>query len=239
VATTADCWTAHNRSFIGMTAHWIESKTRERKQATLACNRVMGRHTFSVLASAMEAVHSKFNIQEKLTRTTTDNGSNFVKAFSEFSDSPQLLPDLPGPDESDEEALPEHINELIEGPGDEEDSVESVEVEEILEENSNSEYSLPIHMRCAAHTFNLIATKDSEKALDDTGYRSISRKTMAKAQALWNLQSRSSVAADVIVQGVGRRLVIPNATRWNSTYDAVKVLNEFLASKRKVTLNGS
>jgi hypothetical protein len=91
-------------------------------------------------------------------------------------------------------------------------------------------------MRCAAHSFNLVATVDSEKALEDISFKSMSRKAMAKAQALWNLQSRSAVAADVIVEGVGRRLVIPNATRWNSTYDAVKVLNELLASKRKMTL---
>jgi hypothetical protein len=222
-----------------MTVHWIDGKTRDRKYATLACQRIKGRHTFSVLASAMEAVHCKFNIQDKLTRTTTDNGSNFVKAFGQFSEKPEHLPDIPEPaDDSDEEVLPDHINDLIEGPREEADFVESIEVEELLEDNSSSSssYSLPIHMRCAAHSFNLVATVDSEKALEDISFKSMSRKAMAKAQALWNLQSRSAVAADVIVEGVGRRLVIPNATRWNSTYDAVKVLNDLLASKRKMTL---
>uniref|UniRef100_A0A8C4RA82 BED-type domain-containing protein n=1 Tax=Eptatretus burgeri TaxID=7764 RepID=A0A8C4RA82_EPTBU len=33
LATTADCWTAHNRSFLGMTAHWIDPTTRARKHA--------------------------------------------------------------------------------------------------------------------------------------------------------------------------------------------------------------
>jgi len=55
---------------------------------------------------------------------------------------------------------------------------------------------------------------------------------MARAQALWNLQSRSSVAADTIVDELKRRLVVPNSTRWNSTYDSVVVLNKLLDTDR-------
>ena len=55
---------------------------------------------------------------------------------------------------------------------------------------------------------------------------------MAKAQALWNLQNRSTVATDSIHAEVGRRLVVPNTTRWNSTYDSVVVLNTILEIKR-------
>lgn len=40
VATTADSWTAHNRSFLGMTIHWIERDTLKRQNATLACREV-------------------------------------------------------------------------------------------------------------------------------------------------------------------------------------------------------
>ena len=35
VATTADCWSAHNRSFLGMTAHWIDPCDLSRKDAML------------------------------------------------------------------------------------------------------------------------------------------------------------------------------------------------------------
>ena len=37
VATTADCCSAHNRSFLGMTAHWIDPCDLSRKDAVLCC----------------------------------------------------------------------------------------------------------------------------------------------------------------------------------------------------------
>jgi hypothetical protein len=40
------------------------------------------------------------------------------------------------------------------------------------------------------------------------------------------------VAADVIVDELKRRLVVPNSTRWNSTYDSVVVLNKLLDTDR-------
>ena len=55
---------------------------------------------------------------------------------------------------------------------------------------------------------------------------------MAKALALWNLQNRSTQAADIIMAEVSRRLVVPNATRWNSTFDAISCLNGLLSSNR-------
>lgn len=36
IATTTDCWTAHRRGFIGVTAHWFNPQTMERSCAALA-----------------------------------------------------------------------------------------------------------------------------------------------------------------------------------------------------------
>jgi hypothetical protein len=55
---------------------------------------------------------------------------------------------------------------------------------------------------------------------------------MAKSQALWNLQARSTVAADTIVDELKRRLVVPSSTRWNSMYDSVVGLNKLLDTDR-------
>ena len=85
VSTTANVWTGHNRSYLGMTAHWINPITLMRCKAALCCTRVVGRHTYDVLAAKIEHVHSSYGLTRKVTATVTDNRSNFVKAFTTYS----------------------------------------------------------------------------------------------------------------------------------------------------------
>jgi len=73
-------WTAHNRSYFGTTVHWLDPTT---LKPALCCARVVGCHTYDVLAA--EHVHSIYGLSRKVTATVTDNGSNFVKAFTTFS----------------------------------------------------------------------------------------------------------------------------------------------------------
>lgn len=49
VSTTADCWTKGKKSYIGVTCHWINSKSFKRESVALACCRLQGRHTYDVL----------------------------------------------------------------------------------------------------------------------------------------------------------------------------------------------
>ncbi|KAK6298260.1 hypothetical protein J4Q44_G00313150 [Coregonus suidteri] len=60
IATTTDCWSARRRSFIGVTAHWIDPDSLNRFSAALACQRLRGSHTFDVLAGALNDIHSEF-----------------------------------------------------------------------------------------------------------------------------------------------------------------------------------
>ena len=64
-----------------MTVHWIDEKLLQRKNHVLACRRLIGRHTYDVLAKEISEIHWEFQIERKVVMTTTDNGSNFVKAF--------------------------------------------------------------------------------------------------------------------------------------------------------------
>lgn len=203
VCTTADIWTANHRSFIGITCHWIESDSLDRKSAALACARIRGRHTFDVIAAKISQVHAEFHIQGKVTATVTDNGSNFVKAFSEYGDS-----------ETEDDA-------------EENDEVQFADVNTALDEDQENDelnFFLPPHHRCAAHTLNLIATTDIEKAASQGLSRKLYRSAMAKCAAIWNKSHRSSGAADIIEEVAQMRCVVPCVTRWSSEYNAIEKL---------------
>ncbi|KAI2646926.1 hypothetical protein H4Q32_029683 [Labeo rohita] len=72
------------KSYLGVTCHWIEEDSLERRSAELVCNRLRGSHTFDMTASALDDVHCQYKIRDNVVRTTTDSGSNFVKAFHVF-----------------------------------------------------------------------------------------------------------------------------------------------------------
>ena len=87
-----------------------------------------------------------------------------MKAFVYFGEVSAELQEE-GPVSAEEEDNPAGLVELLQDPEDaEEDEPEAVEVDEDLH-NHGATSILPAHMRCAAHTFNLIACKDSKEAL--------------------------------------------------------------------------
>ncbi len=85
LCTTADCWSSRRRSFLGVTVHWIDESTLERKGCCLAIRHITGRHTYDIIAKELEAIHQEFGINEKICFTVTDSGSNFLKAFRHFT----------------------------------------------------------------------------------------------------------------------------------------------------------
>uniref|UniRef100_A0A3B3B5W3 HAT C-terminal dimerisation domain-containing protein n=1 Tax=Oryzias melastigma TaxID=30732 RepID=A0A3B3B5W3_ORYME len=208
VSTTADIWTANNRSYMGVTIHWFNQDTLERHKAALACKRVRGRHTFDVIAAELEQIHSSFGVLNKVVATVTDNASNFVKAFKTFP-----------PPESDEDEKEEE---------EEQEDVLFTDIAEALTSVSDEGHiTLPPHYRCASHTMNLISTSDVEKYLTSSPTtKSVYRVTIAKCTALWTKASRSTVAAEKVEEVSQRKLLVPSSTRWNSFYDAVSRVAE-------------
>ena len=64
--STADCWSAHNRSFLGMTAHWIDPCDLSRKDAMLCWREVDVNHTHDILGAIVDDVHQEFDIIHKV-----------------------------------------------------------------------------------------------------------------------------------------------------------------------------
>ena len=124
VATTTDCWTVHQQSYIGVTSHWIDEDTLERRSAALACQRLNGSHTFDVIAGALDDINCQYRIRGKVVRATTDNGSNFIKAFSVFGEQGQS-----------EEAESESEQDSSEEP-----QADHLDTFTILEQDSGIEY---------------------------------------------------------------------------------------------------
>ncbi|KAL6475709.1 hypothetical protein MHYP_G00167490 [Metynnis hypsauchen] len=221
IATTTDCWTAHRRSFIGVTAHWFNPQTLQRSCAALACKQLKGSHTFSALAGALNDIHTEFNIREKIVRTTTDNGSNFLKAFRIYGQTDENNnPEPVGESDGEEDDGGQNDDD-----DDEEESFEGVEFVDagaLLDEDDYLEYQLPKHHRCACHLLNLVSTVDALKAEVNPLYKRVSRSTFAKCSSLWNKSSRSTTASEVIEDHCKLQLLRPVATRWNSLFSAVE-----------------
>ena len=153
---------------------------------------------------------------DKIIRTTTDNGLNFVKAFRVYEEDEN---NNVAPEEVTEEATQD------DGPDTEEmeAEVDFISVENIMAEDINDglQYQVPKHHQCACHLLNLVSTVDANNANKTEAYKRLSRSAFSKSQALWNKISRSTTAAEVIEEHCKLQLVQPNATQWNSFYMAV------------------
>uniref|UniRef100_A0A3P8NPQ8 BED-type domain-containing protein n=1 Tax=Astatotilapia calliptera TaxID=8154 RepID=A0A3P8NPQ8_ASTCA len=207
ISTTADIWTVHNKSFLGVTAHWINAQNMKREKAALACRRFMGRHTYDSIASELDNINSSHGLSFKITSTVTDNGSNFVKAFKVYQ---------PAPESDDSES--------------EEDGVTFVSIGDVLQnaaDDADYAISLPPHQRCASHTMNLISCTDVEKwLLSEAATKTIYRSATTKCAGLWNKASRSTVAAEIVDDIIAKKLLVPCTTRWNSFYYALERISK-------------
>lgn len=111
---TTDAWTCKgmSRGFLGVTVHWVNSchtfqielihaqtylpfyfkcshqieSDLTRYSGVLACRRFKGTHSYDRIGELLSEILNSYTIQLKqITRAVTDNGSNFVKAFAQYS----------------------------------------------------------------------------------------------------------------------------------------------------------
>lgn len=82
---------------------------------------------------------------------------------------------------------------------------------------------LPAQKRCESHKLNLLERDFETKFLNTTAQGRLCH-AMSKLHTLWVLIRRSSQAKDICKEIIGRCLIAPNDTRWNSKPDAVKLV---------------
>lgn len=205
LCTTADIWTVHNRSYFGMTCHWIEESELQRKSAALACVRLRGVHTYLSIAAQIHEIHVSYNIERKVESVVTDNGSSLVKVFKEFADD--------GDDDNDVGGF-EDLGAILEGQSEEDIPV-----------------FLPSLQRCVSHILHLIATEDLVQAMSrGTSYR-VYYCVMAKCSAIWTQAHRSQPGVEVVDDMAKMPLIVPAVMRWSSEYCAVQKIASLTAGQ--------
>ena len=204
VATTADAWSAAGNSYLGVTCHWIDPEPRVRKSCVLACSLMEEKHTGQYIAQMLDKIQTQFKIQGSVVRTTTDNGANFVSSFKLFGQQTiQVLPEH----HPEEDAIAEELESMSQQAQQDvfvlnvedafpmtvadEPAAEPIQLHDALEEEDevHLRYNLPKHARCAAHTMNLIAAADVNKA--KSGFNTILTDALEMCGSIWSLHSTS------------------------------------------------
>ncbi|XP_056606530.1 zinc finger BED domain-containing protein 4 [Triplophysa dalaica] len=198
LCTTADIWSVQDRSYFGITCHWLEDNF-ERKSVALACTRMYGGHTCETVIAKIQEIHSSYNIESKICSTVTDNGSNFVKAFREF--------------------LPEDEREVEE--------IQFDDLGKMLSEGDVGgdfflSYFLPPHQQCAAQTLNLIASKDLADAISKEPIQRVHVSSTAKCALIWQKAHSSQMVADMVETIANIKFTDPCLTQWGSEYNFVQ-----------------
>ncbi|XP_077055327.1 zinc finger BED domain-containing protein 4 isoform X1 [Siphateles boraxobius] len=200
LCTTADIWSVQDRSYFGMTCHWLEDNL-ERKSAALACTRIPISYTCETIIAKIQEIHSSYNIESKVQATVTDNGNNFVKAFKEFSS------------EDDQEVEDSRFEDLG-----------SILCDGEMGGDFFLSYFLPPHQRCAAQTLNLIASKDLANAVSKGTSGKLHSSATAKCAAIWHKTHSSTEATEAMESIAKMTITVPCLNKWSSEYYAVNKL---------------
>lgn len=255
VCTTADIWTKKSISFMGVTIHYLDENL-ERKSYLLAFRRMFGRHTHAAIAELLMSINREFNIhRNKVTNIITDGASNFKKAFVVFGsdvnkrdsnvragiyeENAEQNDDENAEQNNDDKEL--DVEEVL-GPESDEmfypPDVESVDLQWTSnfddDEDEFFDYgSLPAQLRCISHSFNLLGS-DFEKKLKELLPKcfEIYNNSYRKLKRFWEVNSRSTVAHEIIQNICKRSFPYPSTVRWNGQFDAVEI-----AEKHKQSIN--
>lgn len=216
VCTTADVWTADGRSFFGMTCHWIDSDSLERKSAALGFARLPGRLTQETIAGRIHDLHESYGVEGKVQTTVADNGSPLVSLFREFAlEAADGGPGSTSAAEDDDVGFYENVGAAL---GSATAVLEGEPVQDLL-------VFLPAVQRCASHTLELVVAEDFRRAVLQGPMCQLHYSAMAKVAAIWAKCHRlgGGAGGGDAAEEIGRMpLAVPAVARWAAEYCAVQ-----------------
>jgi hypothetical protein len=179
----------------------------KRNSYALACRRFKGSHTYDRIADLILNIFGEYKIPiGKVVKVVTDSGSNFLKAFKEFSVDNQRSATV----------------EVLEVDSAEPDInlCDFLEIGEVLEDEESQVKLLPPHQPCASHKLNLVCSVDITKSRATK----LQKSSFAKCQGIWNKVSRSTQASESVKELCSKSLITQVCTRWNSFFDSITSL---------------
>lgn len=204
ICVTVDIWSNKHRSYLGMTAHGLDSQTFERISVALCCTRFPHPHTGDNIAEQIQLIFATYKLSSsKVTFAIMDNAANFRKAFREHGANDSAFVEYVENTQDENEAEIDFLN-----PPSDNDS--PFIFPEILESTV-----LPNRISCSCHNFNLIGTTDICGAKSDQIYKNLYATAFPKMNKLWN-KTQKSKSSETIQGILGCTLGRPVNTRWNS-----------------------
>lgn len=137
VAITTDIWTTDKcvDSYIGLTAHFVNRKTRKREVYRICCREFNVIHSGLNIARKFQVIFMEYNMETKVFKVLTDNASNMIKAvrdLKELKDGEELEIEEYDTDSSDDDDDFKDSASLCSGSDSEpEDVDEDTEVSEV------------------------------------------------------------------------------------------------------------
>lgn len=248
ICVTADVWTSHAQSYLGVTVHFIDEKYK-RESYLLAFKEMKSRQTYDVLAQAMDEIFQEYEIdRSKITNIVTDGGSAFCKMFKKYGEQiDAVVVDTNGDEITDEDSETERVQSFMvddfgEGYINEVLSLDSGlnQIQMADETSGETNYQdyflenasepapyrivLPPQLRCVSHLLNLLS-QNFEKKLDGLAKNAF-KNTFDTLHSLWVITRNSSRAKAICKEILGEILKFPCETRWNSKFDCIKQCNK-------------
>ena len=200
-AVTLDLWTSRRmHGYFGITVHF-ENDEWKMKSYLLCCKQMKGRHTGESIHMEYESVLEYYDIEEKVFKAVTDNGSNMVKAFNVTFEVLNDVGDIQSHDDDDEEDSDDALTD------------ESTELDESLLLSDND------RIKRFAYTSQL-SVKDGIESSEQL------TTILSKVCKLVSHNKRSTIAIETLELANKHQVILKNDTRWNSQLKMVRRILE-------------